>query len=106
MALQMVTSGEPIDAETALRCGLVNRVVDPDQLLAECEQIAGAIAKRGPVAVRFALEAVASGLDGTLEEGSWLEQALFGLLWTTEDMREGTRAFLEKDKAGPQFKGR
>ncbi|MBD3237234.1 MAG: hypothetical protein GF330_11050 [Candidatus Eisenbacteria bacterium] len=106
MALQMVTTGDPIDAAEALRCGLVNRVVEPEALLEACEQIAGRIAARGPLAVRFALEAVARGLDGTLEGGSWLEQALFGLLWTTEDMREGTRAFLEKDKAGPKFQGR
>jgi len=56
------------------------------------------------MALRFALEAVQRGLDGTLEEGSWLEQALFGLLWTTEDMREGTSAFLQK--RAPDFKGR
>jgi enoyl-CoA hydratase len=103
-ALQMVLSGDPIDAAEALRIGLVNRVTEPAELLATCEQIAGAIASRGPVAVRFALEAVQRGLDGTLEEGSWLEQGLFGLLWTTADMREGTGAFLEKRK--PNFTGR
>ncbi len=102
-AMQMVTTGDPIDAETAKRIGLVNDVVAPEELLATCEKLAGAIAARGPVAVRFAIEAVNRGLDGTLEEGSWLEQALFGLLWTTDDMKEGTGAFLEKRK--PDFKG-
>jgi enoyl-CoA hydratase len=107
-ATQMVVSGDPIRAEEALRCGLVNRVVESDQLLPECEKIAATIASRGPLAVRFAIEAINRGLDGTLEEGSWLEQALFGLLWTTEDMREGCGVFLErgKEKRKPQFKGR
>jgi len=103
-ALEMIVTGTPLTAEQAFQAGLVNRVVEPDALLATCEEIAGTIASRGPVAVRFALEAVQRGLDGALEEGSWLEQALFGLLWTTEDMREGCAAFLEKRK--PQFRGR
>jgi enoyl-CoA hydratase len=103
-AMQMVTTGDPIDAETALRIGLVNQVTAPEELLPTCEKLGQTIASRGPVAVRYALEAVQRGLDGTLEEGSWLEQALFGLLWTTEDMKEGCGAFLEKRK--PEFKGR
>ncbi len=103
-AMQMVTTGEPITADEALRVGLVNQVVAPDELMATCEKVAQTIAARGPVAVRHALEAVGRGLDGTLEEGSWLEQTLFGLLWTTEDMKEGTGAFLEKRK--PDFQGR
>jgi enoyl-CoA hydratase len=102
-AIEMVVSGDPIDAQDALRCGLVNRVVPQAELLSTCEQIALRIAARGPLAVRFALEAMPRGLDGTLEEGAWLEQALFGLLWSTEDMREGCGAFLEKRK--PTFKG-
>jgi enoyl-CoA hydratase len=102
-AMQMVTSGDPIDAETAKRIGLVNDVTEPDDLIPTCQKIAASIAARGPVAVRFALEAVNRGLDGGLEEGSWLEQALFGLLWTTADMKEGCGAFLEKRK--PEFKG-
>lgn len=103
-ALQMVTTGEPVDADTAKRIGLVNDVVAPEELMPSCRKIAESIAARGPVAVRFAIEAAQRGADGTLESGSWLEQALFGLLWTTEDMREGTGAFLEKRK--PEFKGR
>ncbi len=103
-ALEMIVTGQPLDAEEALRVGLVNHLVDPEALLPTCIEIAQKIAARGPVAVRFALEAVQRGLDGTLEEGSWLEQALFGLLWTTEDMREGCAAFLEKRP--PAFRGR
>lgn len=104
MATQMVVTGDPVKADEALRIGLVNQVVEQAELLPTCVKIAETIAARGPVAVRYALEAVARGLDGALEEGSWLEQALFGLLWTTEDMKEGTGAFLEKRK--PEFKGR
>jgi enoyl-CoA hydratase len=103
-AMEMILTGQPLTADEALRVGLVNRVVDPEALLPTCVEIATTIASRGPVAVRFALEAVQRGLDGTLEEGSWLEQALFGLLWTTDDMKEGTGAFLEKRP--PAFKGR
>ncbi len=103
-ALEMIMTGDHIPAEEAARTGLVNRVVPLAELMPTCEKIASRIASRGPVAVRFAKEAVNRGLDGTLEEGSWLEQALFGLLWTTEDMKEGCSAFLEKRK--PEFKGR
>lgn len=103
-ALEMILTGNPLTADEAAQAGLVNRVVDPEALLPTALEIAGAIAKRGPVAIRFALEAVQRGLDGTLEEGSGLEAALFGLLWTTEDMREGTSAFLQKRP--PDFKGR
>ncbi len=102
-AMQMILTGDPVTSEEALRIGLVNRVVEPEQLMPTCEEIAGRIASRGPVAVRLAIEAVNRGLDGTVEEGSSLESALFGLLWATEDMKEGTAAFLEKRKA--EFKG-
>jgi enoyl-CoA hydratase len=103
-ALEMILTGAPLTADEALQTGLVNHVVDPEALLPTCLEIAGTIAARGPIAIRFALEAVQRGLDGTLEEGSRLEQALFGLLWTTADMREGTSAFLEKRP--PAFQGR
>ncbi|MFH1144844.1 MAG: enoyl-CoA hydratase-related protein [Candidatus Eisenbacteria bacterium] len=103
-ALEMILTGIPLDAQEALRVGLVNRVVELEALLPTCEGIATTIASRGPVAARFALDAVQRGLDGTLEEGSRLEAALFGLLWSTADMKEGCAAFLEKRK--PQFEGR
>jgi len=103
-ALELITSGDPVDAAEALRIGLVNRVVAPDELLPACERLAGRIAQRGPLAVQHALTAVRHGLQGSLAEGALLEQNLFGLLWSTADMREGTGAFLEKRK--PDFQGR
>lgn len=97
-ALEMILTGDPIDAETALRYGLANRVVAPEALMEEARKLAGAILGRGPVAVRFAIEAVVG------EEGMAAERRLFGLAASTEDMKEGTGAFLEKRK--PLFRGR
>ena len=93
-----------IEADTALRVGLVSSVVAPEDLDNEAEGIARRILSRGPVAVRYAIEAVNSGLEMPLAEGLFLEAGLFGLLSTTEDTKEGTRAFLEKRK--PSFRGR
>ena len=70
----------------------------------EAEAMAQRIAANAPLAVRFAMEAIHHGLQGTLDEGLYLEATLFSLCCTTEDMKEGTRAFLEKRK--PNFKGR
>ncbi len=103
-ALEMILSGEPIDAREAHRIGLVNRVVPAAELLATTEALARTILARGPLALRYALQAVNEGLQMTLEEGLSLEAALFGLCCATEDMREGTRSFVEKRK--PEFKGR
>ena len=103
-ALQLVLSGEPITAEEALRIGLVNEVVPPGDLLAEAESLAKKIAANAPLAVRFCLEAVNHGLDMPLPEGLYLEATLFSLCCTTEDMKEGTKAFLEKRPA--KFVGR
>jgi enoyl-CoA hydratase len=103
-ALQMILSGDRIDAAEALRCGLVDKVVKPEELIPETEKLARTIASRGPVAVRYAIEAVDRGLEMSQSEGLFLEATLFGLLTTTEDMKEGTRAFLEKRK--PTFRGR
>jgi enoyl-CoA hydratase/carnithine racemase len=95
-ALEMILSGEPIDAQEAYRVGLVNHVVPAAELGAAAEALARKIAANAPLAVRFALEAVNRGLEMTREQGQLLEAALFGLCCTTDDMREGTRAFLEK----------
>jgi enoyl-CoA hydratase len=103
-ALEILLTGEMVDAAEALRIGLVNRVVPKDKLLAEAEGLLKKMLANGPVAVRYTLEAVASGLEMPLEEGQNLEAALFGVLCTTEDMKEGTSAFLEKRPA--QFKGK
>lgn len=103
-ALEMVLSGEMIDAKRAHEIGLVNRVAPEGQAVAEAEKLARTILSRGPVAIRFAIEAINEGLEMPLEEGQFLEATLFGLVVTTEDFREGTRAFLEKRKA--RFQGR
>ena len=103
-ALEILLSGEPIDAREAHRIGLVNRVVPAAELTAAAEALARTLLSRGPVALRYALQAVHEGLQMTLAEGLSMEAALFGLTCATEDMREGTRAFVEKRK--PLFRGR
>jgi enoyl-CoA hydratase len=103
-ALVLLLSGEQVDAAEALRIGLVNRVVPKEALLAEAEAFVRKAAANGALALRYTLQAVAAGLDLPLDHAQNLEATLFGLLGTSEDMREGTRAFLEKRP--PQFKGR
>ncbi len=103
-AHELCLTGEMIAAEEALRIGLVNRVVEPAELIPAAEDIARKIIGNAPLAVQFAMEAIEHGMEMPLEEGLFLEAALFGLCCATEDMREGTRAFLEKRKA--EFKGR
>jgi len=103
-ALAMLLSGEPIDAGEAWRIGLVNAVVPQAELLAAARAWLGKVLRNGPLAVRLAMEAVDSGLDGGLEEGLQLEAALFGVCGASQDGREGTRAFLEK--RAPRFTGK
>ena len=103
-AMELILSGDNIPAQEAYRIGLVNKVVPQADLLPECEKLARTIMSRGPIAVRFAMEAINKGLDAGFEQGSVLEATLFGLLAATEDMAEGTKAFLEKRKAA--FKGK
>lgn len=98
-ALEIILTGDRIDAAEAHRIGLVNRVVAQAELVAECERLARTIMSRGPVAVRYAMEAVHQGMDMSFEDGCFVEASLFALLTTTGDMREGTKAFLEKRKA-------
>ena len=102
-ALEMALTAEPIDAEEAFRIGLVNKVVSPEALLSQAEEMAKGIVAKGPIALRFAKEAVNKGLDLTLEQGLRLEADLYFLIQTTADRMEGLRAFLEKRP--PQFKG-
>lgn len=103
-ALQLILTGEMIDAPEAYRIGLVNRVVPAGDLLAESEKMLRGILAMGPLAVRLALEAVDQGLEMTLEEGLLLEANHFGLLAATQDTKEGLTAFLEKRPA--KFQGR
>jgi enoyl-CoA hydratase len=103
-ALELILTGDRIKADEAERIGLVNKVVPADQLMSVAEEMARTIAKRGPLAVRAAIEAVMSGSEMPFDEGQLLEAALFGLLASTEDMKEGMGAFLEKRTA--DFKGR
>jgi enoyl-CoA hydratase len=98
-ALEMLLSGDPISASEAYRIGLVNQVVPAQDLIATAERLAQKIIANAPLAVKFALEAVNHGLEMTEAEGQFLEANLFGLCCTTADMKEGTRAFLEKRPA-------
>jgi enoyl-CoA hydratase len=102
-ALELLLTGEMIDAEEARRIGLVNRVVPAERLLPESEGLLRSILANGPLAVRACLEAVDAGMDMSLDQALLLEAGYFGVLSATEDMREGTKAFLEKRK--PAFKG-
>jgi enoyl-CoA hydratase len=104
VALEMLTTGRGVDAAEALRVGLVNAITAPEELLPTCRKIAEQIAEKAPKAVELTLEAVNHGLEMTLEEGLNLEARLFALTFTTEDMQEGTRAFIEKRK--PEFTGK
>jgi len=103
-ALELILTGDRIGAEEAERIGLVNKVVPADQLMATAEEMGRKIMSRGPLAVRAAIEAVMSGSEMPFEEGQFLEATLFGLLASTDDMKEGMKAFLEKRTA--DFKNR
>ena len=103
-ALEMTLTGEPIKADRALEYGLVNRVVEPDQLEQAVADLAAPLVKAAPEAVRGILQATLQGVQINLEAGLALETARFALCCATEDMQEGTSAFLEKRT--PEFKGR
>lgn len=103
-AQELLLTGDMIGADEAYRIGLVNRVFPAASLMDEAKKLAHTLAAKAPVAVRYILDAVASGLEMSFPEAENHEATLFGLVSTTEDMREGTTAFLEKRKA--QFKGR
>jgi enoyl-CoA hydratase len=102
-ATEMILTGEPIDASRAREIGLVTAVVESDVLLQEAKTLARRVTKNGPLAVRLALESIYRGVDLGAAEALDLESALFGLLASTEDMKEGMGAFLEKRKPG--FRG-
>lgn len=102
-AMEIVLTGRTVRSEEALRIGLINRVVSAGGLLTEAESLAREISNLAPLAIRACLEAVTHGIDLPLAEGLSLEAQLFSSLFATNDMREGTRAFLEK--RSPVFKG-
>jgi enoyl-CoA hydratase len=103
-ALDLILTGDMIDAAEAHRIGLVDRVVPPEKLAEEVASYAAKLAEKSPVALSRALLAVHAGASMPLVEALRMESSLFGLSFATEDMREGTRAFLEKRKA--RFPGR
>jgi enoyl-CoA hydratase len=103
-ALQLILSGEIINAQEAYRIGLVNEVVPAAGLSARAEAILQQILSNGPAGVKFSIEAVNKGLDASLEEGLLLEASLFAICVGTEDKKEGTSAFLAKRP--PEFQGR
>jgi enoyl-CoA hydratase len=103
-AMELVLTGAMIDAREAWRIGLVNAVFPAPELRGAALKMAQALAASAPVAIRYAMDAIDRGLEMTQAEGCAMEAALFGLVASTDDMREGTRAFLEKRKA--EFKGR
>lgn len=103
-ALEMILTGESITAHEAHRIGLVNRVVSDPDLLNKARVVARKIATNAPVAVRLAIEAVRCGAGARAQQEDTLEAALFGLCCSTTDMKEGTRAFLEKRPA--RFEGK
>ena len=98
-ALQLLLTGEMIDANEAYRIGLVNRVVPAGDLIAAATTMLQTMLVNGPLAVAYCIEAVNRGFDLTLDDALALEATAFGLLAATEDKREGTRAFLEKRPA-------
>jgi enoyl-CoA hydratase len=99
MALEMMLTGEPISAQEAHRLGLVNTVVPAAELMGTAEKLAQHILSKAPLAVSVILEAVQHGMEMSLAEGLQLEENLFGVICGTEDMREGTAAFLDKRPA-------
>jgi enoyl-CoA hydratase len=103
-ALELLLTGDVITAAEAHRIGLVNRVVPAAELVAEARKLAATLADKAPVAARYIIDAVNRGLEMSSAEAELYEATLFGLVSTTEDMREGTKAFLDKRK--PQFKGK
>ena len=102
--LELCLLGAPIDAERARQLGIINRVVPVGELDMECDKLAALLANSAPLALRGILDAVNVGGECAIEEGLQYETAQFGLMFATQDMREGTAAFLERRK--PAFQGK
>ena len=103
-AMEMILTGAPVTADEAQRIGLVNRVVPAADLLSEARKLAAQLARNAPIAMRYIVNAVNRGADMSFADACQYEATLFGLVASTEDMKEGTTAFLEKRKAA--FKGK
>jgi len=103
-AMEMILTGAPVAAYEAQRIGLVNRVVPAADLLSEARKLAAQLARNAPIAMRYIVNAVNRGSDMSFADACQYEATLFGLVASTEDMKEGTSAFLEKRKAA--FKGK
>jgi enoyl-CoA hydratase len=103
-AHELILTGDMISAEEAMRIGLVNHIYEPVELMPAAEAMAKKISANAPLAVQYAMEAIERGFEMPQEEGLFLEATLFGLCCATDDMREGTRAFLEKRPA--HFRGK
>ena len=103
-AMQLVLTGEMINAQEAHRIGLVNEVTSPADLIPRAEAIAQKIIANAPLALQYSLEAINKGMEMTLPEALYLEAVLFSVACSSEDKKEGTTAFLEKRQA--QFKGK
>ena len=103
-AKELVLSGEPIDAETAQRIGLANRLFEPEELLPAALRVAEAIARKGPFAVAQAKRVLQEGQDADVRTAHALEQQAFGLVFASADRAEGMDAFLEK--RDPKFERR
>ncbi len=99
IALEILLTGDMVNAQRAYEIGLVNRVVPAAELMSEAKKLAHALAAKAPIAVQFILEAVNQGIETPFASAEVLEATLFGTIASSEDMREGTRAFLEKRKA-------
>jgi enoyl-CoA hydratase/carnithine racemase len=102
-AMEMLLTGAQVGADEALRIGLVHRVVPAADLMTEARKLAAQLAANAPVAMRYIINAVHKGVEMPFAEACQYEATLFGLVASTDDMREGTAAFLEKRK--PVFKG-
>ncbi|MDX1660316.1 MAG: enoyl-CoA hydratase-related protein [Gemmatimonadota bacterium] len=102
-AIEMVTTGRMVSAEEALSWGLVNGIAEPGEAVASAKETLDQILSKGPLAVQYALEATLRGGDMGLDDGLYMEATLFGMACGTDDMKEGTKAFLEKRE--PEFRG-
>ena len=103
-ALYYLLSGEMFDAQKALELGLISEVVPQSELLSRTTKIAEILAEKSSIAIKYILQAVTEGIEQNLDTALHVESELFGNICGTEDMKEGTAAFLEKRK--PNFKGK